>query len=488
MDQHTQADGQGKAQRRAQANRREFMKTSALVGLSAFAVGRGAWADENAPAAKSPNEKLNFACIGVGGKGDSDSNEVGLYGNVVALCDIDDKTRAKKAEKYPKAQQFNDFRKMFDAMGKDIDAVTVSTPDNTHAVAAMMAIKSGKHVYCQKPLTRTVKESRELRLAAREFNVCTQMGNQGTADAEMRHAVDILRAGALCPVTEVHVWTNRPLWPQAPKVMARLPEEPTPDHVHWDEWIGPAKMRPYNANYHPFKWRGWWDFGTGAIGDMGCHTVNMPYMGLELGYPTSIEAKCGDLNDETYPSWATIIYHFPARGDRPAVKLTWWEGHRADSNDAAKRNLPPSHLTRNFIMPDSGSLVIGEKASMFSLHDYGANDKIVFNADSAGLILDIPRVLPPVPVTASQHGDRKKGYNNDEGQKADWVAAIRAGKRQNALSNFDYGGMLTEALLLGNIAIATGKKLEWDGPGMKFTNNEAANSLIHREYRPGWTL
>jgi predicted dehydrogenase len=488
MSDHTRADGQGKTHRRIRANRREFMKASAIVGMSAFAVGRGAWADESAPASKSPNGNLGIACIGVGGKGDSDSSQVGLYGNVVAICDIDDKMLAKKAEQFPKAEKFNDFRKMFDALGKSIDAVTVSVPDNCHAVASMMAMKMGKHVYCQKPLTRTIREAREMRMAAREHKVCTQMGNQGTAHPDTRHAVDILRAGALGPVKEVHIWTNRPIWPQAPKVMARLPEEPVPSTVHWDEWIGPAPMRPYNAGYHPFKWRGWWDFGTGALGDMGCHTANMPYMGLELGYPTSIEAKCGDLNDETYPSWATIVYHFPARGDKPAVKLTWWEGHRPDSKDAQKRNLPDTNVTRGFTLPDSGSLVIGEKAMMFSLHDYGANDKIVFNADTHGTMIDVPDFLPKVPMTASQHGNPKAGYNNDEGQKAEWIAAIKSGKAETALSNFDYAGMLTEFLLLGNIAIKTGKKLEWDGPGMKFTNNDEANSLIHREYRKGWSM
>ena len=389
---------------------------------------------------------------------------------------------------------------MFDALGKNIDAVTVSVPDHSHAAAAMMAIKAGKHVYCQKPLTHSVYEARELRMAARKYKVCTQMGNQGTAHPEFRHAVDILKADALGPVKEVHIWTNRPIWPQAPYVTERPPETPVPAHIHWDEWIGPAPMRPYSEYsidpiskqpmtkdkgvYHTFKWRGWWDFGTGALGDMGCHTANMPYMGLDLGYPTSIEAKCGDLNNETYPSWATIIYHFPARGDRPAVKLTWWEGHRNNSKDASKRNLPDMGVTKGFTMPDSGSLVVGEKAMMFSLHDYGANDKIVLNAEGKGVTLDIPNVTRALPALANP----KKQYDNDEGQKAEWFAAIKAGEPGNSLSNFDYAGMLTEFLLLGNIAIKTGKKLEWDGPGMKFTNEESANALLRNDYREGWKL
>ncbi len=500
MNQNTQENGQGLTQRQIRANRRDFLKASAVVGMSAFVSTRSAFGADS----KSPAEKINVACIGVGGKGDSDSNHAGMYGNVVAICDVDDKILAKKAEKYPNAKKFNDYRKMFDTMSKDIDAVTVSVPDHSHAAASMMAIKAGKHVYCQKPLTRTVKEARTLRLAAREYKVCTQMGNQGTAHPELRHAADILRAGALGPVKEVHIWTNRPIWPQAPGQVTRPPEAPVPESLHWDEWIGPAPMRPYaeyvtvdaktqkesrKGAYHTFNWRGYWDFGTGALGDMGCHTANMPFMGLELGYPTSIEAKCGDLNDETYPGWATIVYHFPARGDKPAVKLTWWEGHRNDSRDAAKRNLPDTGITKSFIMSESGSMIVGEKATMFSLHDYGANDKIVYNADASGVSLgDIPKVIRPLPELISQANDAKRGYDNDEGQKAEWFAAIKAGTPSNALSNFDYAGMLTEFLLLGNIAIKTGKKLEWNGDAMKFNNNEDADALIHREYRKGWTL
>jgi len=202
------------------ANRRDVLKSAAFIGMSAWAVGRGAWADDtNADANKTPNEKVNIACIGVGGKGDSDSNHAGQVGNVVAIVDIDEGRLEKKAKQYPKAEKFTDYRKMFDTMAKSIDAVTVSTPDHHHAIAALMAIKLGKHVYCQKPMTRTIQEARTLREAAREHKVCTQMGNQGTATSGLRRGVEILRAGVLGPVKEVHVWTNRPIWPQAPKIM-----------------------------------------------------------------------------------------------------------------------------------------------------------------------------------------------------------------------------------------------------------------------------
>ena len=477
-------------------NRRQFLKTTAIIGATAFVSGRGAWADETKPSGNSPSEKVNIACIGVGGKGDSDSTHAGMYGNVVAICDVDDKILAKKAEKFPNAKKFNDYRKMFDVMAKDFDAITVSIPDHNHAAATMMGIKAGKHVYCQKPLSRTIKEARDMRMAAREKKVCTQMGNQGTATDQLRRGVEVLRAGILGNVKEVHVWTNRPVWPQAPQVVARPPESPVPAELHWDEWIGVAPMRPYGeydeANpkggrskkgaYHTFNWRGWQDFGTGALGDMGCHTANMPYMGLELGYPSSVEAKVAEMNNETYPAWATITFQFPARGNKPPVKLVWWEGHRPDSKDAEKRNLPDTSVFKQFGVPNSGSLCIGEKGMMFSMSDYGENNMIVFNGMSEGISVNAPQILP-------RHSEGGKKFNNDEAQKAEWVAAIKAGKSDVALSNFDYAGMLTEFILLGNIASKFGgKKLEWDGPGMKVANLEEANKFLHREYRKGWSM
>jgi predicted dehydrogenase len=505
QNQPTQSGKRGNDQR--ETNRRDFLKTAALISASAWAVGRGAWADDSNPAASnSPNEKINIANIGIGGKGDSDSTHCAKFGNIVAICDIDDRRLDKKSKEkgFEKAERFNDFRKMFDQIGKSIDAVTVSIPDHNHAVAALAAMALGKHVYCQKPLVRTVREARLMREAANHYKVCTQMGNQGTATGELRRGVEILRAGVLGPVKEVHIWTNRPIWPQAPTVKSRPPEAPVPEGVHWNEWIGPAPMRPYaeytegngkrKGAYHDFNWRGWWDFGTGALGDMGCHTCNMPYMGLELGYATSVQAECGDLNEETYPSWAKITYEFAARGDRPPVKLTWWEGHRKDSRDAAKRNLPDTSITKNFTMPDSGSLVIGEKARMYSLHDYGANDQIVFNADSDGITVHAPQILP-----RNKYGKDSVAKNEDEAHKAEWISAIKANDHTKALSNFDYATMLTEFLLLGNVAIRmskdeegknrfVSKKLAWDGPNMKFTNEDGANQWLTREYRAGYKI
>jgi len=467
------------------SNRREFLKHSAMAGAGFWIAGRASWADELQ--SNSPNERLNLACIGVGGKGDGDSEHAANHANLVAICDIDDETLDAKAQKFPMARKFNDFRKMFDAMGNQIDIVTVSTPDHTHAVAAMMAIKLGKGVYCQKPMTHTVYEARQLRLAAREHKVATQLGNQGTASPELRRGVEVIRAGALGAVTDVHVWTNRPLWPQAPSLVAPPPGDfPVPTNVHWDEWIGPAPMRPWKMGpeketdgklkptYHPWAWRGWWDFGTGALGDMGCHTANMPFMALDLGYPSSVIAECGDLNPQTYPSWATIHYEFPARGELPPVKVTWWEGHKPDG----KKNQPPDDLFQGQKINDSGSLIIGDKGTMYSPHDYGGKWVLLPEEQYKGY-KDPEPTLPRNPE------------GGDEGQKMEWIAAVKGGPA--ALANFEYGGKLTEFLLLGNVAIrasgvAPGKKLEWNGDAMKFPNFPEAEKWLSYEYREGWAL
>ena len=477
---------------KARQNRRQFMKSAAFIATSSWAVGRGAWADD-AKQSSSPNERLKFACIGVAGKGDGDSAQVAKMGDVVAICDIDENRLARKAAQpaFQKARQFFDYRKMFDEMGKEFDAVTVSTPDHHHAIASMLAIKHGKHVYTQKPLTRTVHEARALRDAARQFKVCTQMGNQGTATDAFRRSVEVLRSGALGPVTEVHVWTNRPMWPQAPTVMSRPPESPLPRGIHWDEWIGPAQMRPWaeydlgngkrEGAYHNQNWRGFIDFGTGAIGDMGCHTCNLPFMGLELEHPTSIEAKCGDANSETYPTWATIMYEFPARGEKPGVKFVWYEGHRPDSKDVKKRNLPGAHVTRNMELLDSGALIIGRDAMMLSQSDYGAEQKIIFPDNSEGISIHAPQQFPRLSIPGKQ-------IDMDELQKMEWIGAIRAGDYRKATANFDYASVLTETILLGNVAIQAGKKLEWDAAGMKFKNAPEAERYLTREYRDGWGM
>ena len=453
-------------------NRRKFLKATG-------ATGAGYWLATNAlsatRAADKPNGKIHFAGIGVGGKGSSDIDQAGNLGEVVALCDCDEKPLNEKAVRFGSAEKFFDYRKMFDKLGKQIDAVTVSTPDHTHAPASLTAMKLGKHVYCQKPMTHDVWEARQMRLIAKENKVCTQMGNQGTAENGLRRAVEIVRAGVLGKVTEVHVWTNRPIWPQAPGVMKR-PEGKfeTPKNVHWDEFLGSAPDRPYAPGYHPFAWRGWWDYGTGALGDMACHTANMAYMALQLGSPTTASAEAGDVNSETCPSFAHVVLGFPARGELAAVTWNWYEGKKDGKKVLPSQELLSKVLKAGEKLSDSGSMLVGDKGILFSPNDYGAQYRLV------GEGLD--EAAKAVPETLPRNG------GGDQGMKNEWAKAIRENNPAIAMSNFDYSGMLTETVLLGNVAIRTGKKLEFDGEKCEVTNCKDAAQYIKREYRKGWEV
>jgi predicted dehydrogenase len=456
--------------------RRRFLKQSAVAGVGFWVAGGVSRA-----ARQGPNDTLSLACIGVGGKGSSDADQAARVGNVVAICDVDERFLDAKANQkdkktgdmpFAKAKKYRDFRKLFDEMGKSIDAVTVSTPDHTHAAASVMAMRLGKHVYCQKPLTHSVLEARTMREVADRMKVATQMGNQGTAENGLRRAVELVQAGVIGPVREAHVWTNRPIWPQAPQITARPDRtDPVPTHLDWDLWIGPAPFRRYvgNRTYHDFSWRGWWDFGTGALGDMACHTANMAFMALKLGHPTAVFGECGDLNPETYPSWATVVLEFPQRSAMPPVKFTWYEGKRD-----GKKNLPPEDLFHGETPPGSGSLLVGDKGILYSPDDYGAEFRFLgMKGATAGDFASVPQGLP-------------RNGRGDLGMKQEWVAAIRGGPP--ALSNFGYAALLTETILLGNVALRAGKRLEWDGPNLKFSNAPEANRYLHRAYRDGWTL
>lgn len=320
-------------------SRRQFLQTTGMAGLGFWVAG-----GLGVRAARNAGEKLNIASIGVGGKGDSDCRQAAQFGNLVAICDIDEGRLDAMGKAYPKAEKFFDFREMLTKMGKDIDAVTVSTADHTHAPASMMAMKLKKHVYCQKPLTWSVAEARALRQAAKAYGVCTQMGNQGSAEDGLRRAVEMIQDGVIGPIKEAHVWTNRcsGFWKQAPDITTRPKRETAPKAVHFDLWLGPAPERPYSPLYHPFAWRGWRDFGTGALGDMACHTANMAFRALKLGLPTAVSAVNSEVNPETFQQWATIVYEFPARGDLPPVKLTWWEGQKMPGKRSKEsQNLPP---------------------------------------------------------------------------------------------------------------------------------------------------
>lgn len=432
----------------SQRSRREFLKTTALTGL-------GVWVGSEAQAARQEaNDRLRFACVGVGGKGRSDSADAAKHGDIVAICDVDDNTLAEAAAKYPNARKFNDFRKMLEEMDKSIDAVTVSTPDHTHAPAAAMAMRMGKHCFCQKPLTHTLWEARRLGEIAREKKVATQMGNQGTAAANLRRSAAMVRAGALGTVREVHVWTNRPVWEQGGP---RPASTPAPSHVHWDLWLGPAPERPYVEGriYHPFGWRGWWDFGTGALGDMACHTLNLPFMALNLRNPTSVQAETSGHNRDSYPKWSIIRMEFPAIGDRPALAFTWYDGGKLPSAELLEGNQPAK----------SGSLMVGEKGRLYSPGDYGADTQLLGGAT-------------PVEVTVPE----------SPGHFQEWVRAIRGG--EPAMSNFpDYASPLTETVLLGNLAVwADGKKIEWDARELRAVNAPEVEPIIRSHYRSGYSL
>lgn len=439
--------------------RRDFVSTGAAVGVGFWAAG-----GVSPKISLAANETINFASIGVGGKGSSDSEDCAKHGNMVAICDIDDDSLAKASSKpkFEKAEKFNDFRKMFDKLGKSIDAVTVSTPDHCHAVASAMAMNLGKHCFCQKPLTKTIYEARRLGELAKEKKVATQMGNQGTAEAGVRRAAAMIQAGVIGQVKEVHVWTNRPVWPQGEGRPTDTP--PVPSNIHWEEFIGPAQMRPYNAAYHPFKWRGWWAFGTGALGDMACHTFNMPFMALDLRNPTSMQATTSGHNGETFPKWSQITFDFPANDKRPGLKFYWYDGGKKASEAFFKG----ATMKR----ADSGCLVVGEKGIIHSPDDYGARFEILGG---------------PKPIEVE--------YKKSPGHFEEWVAAIKGGPA--ARSNFtEYSGPLTETILLGNLAVwvankaeEPGLKIEWDAAALAAKNGPAEiKQFVKSEYRAGYSL
>ena len=425
------------------------------------------------------NKRLRVAGIGVGGKGSSDIDQAAQFMEVVALCDIDEPRLGEKAKKWPQAKTFFDYRKLFDdtALLKAIDAVVVSTPDHTHALPSILAMRAGKHVYCQKPLTHDVYEAHLMREEAKKNKVCTQMGNQGTTANGLRRAVELIRAGELGEVTEVHVWTNRPIWPQAPAITDKNPPPPAPlpKGVHWDEFLGPAPERPYAKGIHPFAWRGFWDYGTGAIGDMACHTANMAFMALELDHPVQVSAEAGDVNPLTCPSYAHVTLKFPARGSRGPVTVHWYEGRKG-----GQKLLPPEELTQKAMalagskkLVDSGSILVGSKGIAYSPNDYGA--EVFFSTGQKTNGNTKPEKLP---------------VNNggDGGQKREWVEAIKANKPELALANFDYAALLTAAFLLGNVAIRVGKAFTWDGAKCQAVDCPEAAQYVRRTYRKGWDL
>lgn len=465
-----------------QNNRRDFMKTSGALGVGFWAAG-----GVSLKPSLSANEEIRYACVGVGGKGASDSTNASQYGKVVAICDIDAEILEKKKSEFDGAATYSDYRKMFEEKGDQFDAVTVSTPDHTHAVIALMAMRMGKHVYCQKPLTHSIEESRLMGTVAKESGVITQMGNQGTAGSNLRESAALIRKGIIGDVKEVHVWTNRPVWPQS--FGLKVKEEAVPSHVNWDGWIGPAKKRPYSAEIHPFKWRGFWDFGTGALGDMACHTLNMAYMALDLKFPTSVDAVSEKHDGNCYPASSKIVFEFPELDGRPPVKMIWYDGGERPSDELMadlpkqkRNNGRESHFT-------SAALLVGEKGNYYSPGDYGGEP------NETGIIVDgeFTRqrtiVRPQADGESSPFSEFKNvEYVKSPGHEAEFAAAIKG--EGKCVSEFvDYAGPLSETILLGNLAVWSGKKVDWNAKEMIAADaDEATQKMIRHDYLNGFTI
>ncbi|MHC4153914.1 MAG: Gfo/Idh/MocA family protein [Planctomycetota bacterium] len=454
--------------RKKRVNRRDFLLSTASTAAAFTIVPRHVLAGSGRT---PPSEKLNIAGVGVGGMGKSNLKNLSDE-NIVAICDVDEKYAGKVFDEYPQAKKYTDFRKMLEKQ-KDIDAVVVATPDHTHAVVSMMAMKMGKHVYCQKPLTHSVYEARKLTEAAREYKVATQMGNQGHSGEGVRLICEWIWDGAIGEVREVHAWTNRPVWPQGIDRPKESP--PVPATLDWDLWLGPAPYRPYHPSYLPFNWRAWWDFGTGALGDMACHVLDPVFWALKLGYPTAVEAchsyevremwKRVD-NKETYPSASMVRYEFPARENMPPVKLRWYDGGM----------LPPRpeelERGRKTGKEGSGVIFVGDKGKLM-----------------CGTYGDSPRLIPETRMREYKRPPKRLPRIEGDvgGHEKNWVRACKGG--EPACSNFDHAGFLTEAVLMGNLAIRNpGERLNWDGPNMTVTNVAKANEYVRRQYREGWTL
>jgi len=427
--------------------RRGFLKGTALAAGVTVLTGTFR------TSAYAANEKVNSAHIGIGGRGAAHFDPASQDGDIVALCDCDGGFLADKAKQFPHAKTYTDYREMFDKQ-RDFDAVFVSTPDHHHFPASLMAIQRGKHVYCEKPLTHSVWEARTLMLEARKAKVATQMGNSGQAGEGVRLLQEWIWDGAIGHVKEVHIWTDRPVgwWPQGLERPKDAP--PVPGHLKWDLWLGVAPARPFHVAYHPFKWRGWVDFGTGAMGDMGCHNMDPAFRALRLGNPVTVETEFDGWMPETYPKWSIITYQYPARGNLPPVKVMWYDGKKMPAR--------PPQLEQGRNLNDNGSMFVGEKGVI--LYDGS------------------PRLIPETRMKAYKLP--AKTLPRSPGHWKEFFLACKGGKP--AGSNFDHAGAMTAAILVGNLSLRLKKKIEWDGAAMKAKNAPEADEMIRRKYRAGW--
>lgn len=479
---------------RTSANRREFNKSIAALGAGAWVLG-----GVSPKPSLSAIEEIRFASVGVNGKGSSDSTDANNHGKMVAYCDIDESHLAKKKDEFGDAKQYVDFRKMFDEMGDSIDAVTVSTPDHTHAVAALMAMRMGKHCFCQKPLTHSIEEARVMGNVAKEMGIVTQMGNQGTALSNLRESSALIRKGIVGNVKEVHVWTNRPVWPQSYGLKVRTEPADTPEainqwnkqrkQVHWKEWIGPAQNQAYSPEIHPFKWRGFWDFGTGALGDMACHTLNMSYMALDLKFPTSVEAENDKHDGVCYPSKSKIKFEFPELNGRPALTMYWYDGKQlppaALLADLPKQLFDDGKKQRHY---SSAALIVGDKGKYYSPGDYGGESR------NTGLIVDGEFTRQRTITRPSEEQDspfsqfKNTEYVKSPGHFTEFAEAIK-GNGKTVSEFVDYAGPLSETILLGNLAVASGKKVEWDAKNMIAKDaNELVQKMVRHDYHNGYSI
>ncbi|MFT3682589.1 MAG: Gfo/Idh/MocA family oxidoreductase [Ferruginibacter sp.] len=463
-------------------SRRKFIRNVSLATgfyiVPRHVLGRGFIA---------PSDKLNIAGIGVGGKGESDLAEFAKspHVNIVALCDVDDRRAKKSRETFPKAKYYKDFRVMLQKEKNNIDAVSVSTPDHTHAVAALAAMQMGKHVYVQKPLTHSIHEARILTEAAKRYQVVTQMGNQGGSGDGVRQMQEWYNAGTIGDAHTIYIWTNRPVWPQGfgkPKKLAAVPKE-----LDWDLWLGPAPFEKYRDGYVPFNWRGYWNFGTGALGDMGCHLVEPAYKTVGLGYPSEVECSVAAVYEKMWtPSWytescplaSTATVKFPGKDGKKDVEIHWMDG-------GIRPERPEELLPGEAMGDDDGSgggIIEGTKGKII-YGTYGNNPRLL--PTSRMQEVNVPQTIARVP----------------EGHYVQWVNACMAGYGKNPLSaEFDYAGPLTESILMGNLAIRSWmlqggkegkeyigrKRFTWDAANMKVTNFDEANQFVKREYRTGW--
>jgi predicted dehydrogenase len=433
--------------------RRSLLHSAAWTGAGLIILS-----DSRLVRGTQANNKLNIAGIGVAGRGGDDINGVASE-NLVALCDVDDKHAAKTFEQFPAAKRYKDFRKMLDEMHSQIDAVVVGTPDHTHAPAAVMAMKLGKHCYCEKPLTRTVYEARVMAEVAKEKKLVTQMGTQIHAENNYRRVVELVQTGAIGKIDEVHVWLGAKFdGPPVPTDMSQ-PDAPTdraavPETLDWDLWLGPADYRPYSPAYAPFQWRYWWTFANGWLGDFFCHYCDLAFWALNLRHPTSVEAQ-GPIHPESAAKWTIAKQQYPARGDLPPVTLTWYHGG----------GYPPFLKDRKVPAWGNAVLFIGSQGMLiadYSKHELLPQEKFA----------DFKRPDPFIPASIGHHRE--------------WIDACKTGGPTTC--NFDYSGALTEAALLCNVALRTGKKLTWDATALKAVGCSEADAYLRREYRKGWTL